>query len=101
MKGSFRYIGNFITKTYLYNFYPHKHHFYLVKQGFTGVYIIFLFLLKNIDSGYSLELPQQGSSNKYPHSMFWTEIWKISEFFSENFKFLVVKFKYTWIGMFS
>ena len=32
----------FITKTYLYNFDPLKPHFYIVKLGFTGVYIIFL-----------------------------------------------------------
>ena len=31
-----------ITKTYLYNFDPNKPHFYIVKLGFTGVYIIFL-----------------------------------------------------------
>ena len=31
-----------ITKTCLYNFYPLKLHFYKVKLGFTGVYIIFL-----------------------------------------------------------
>ena len=31
-----------LTKTYLYNFYPLKPHFYIVKLGFTGVYIIFL-----------------------------------------------------------
>ena len=31
-----------ITKTCLYNFKPHKPHFYIVKLGFTGVYIIFL-----------------------------------------------------------
>ena len=31
-----------ITKTYLYNVDPHKLHFYIVKLGFTGVYIIFL-----------------------------------------------------------
>ena len=30
-----------ITKTYLYNFDPLKRHFYIVKLGFTGVYIIF------------------------------------------------------------
>ena len=46
-----------ITKIYLYNFDPLKPQFYIVKLGFTGVYIIFLFLLKNIDCGYSLELP--------------------------------------------
>ena len=31
-----------ITKTYLYDFEPLKPHFYIVKLGFTGVYIIFL-----------------------------------------------------------
>ena len=35
-----------ITKTCLYNFDPLKPHFYIVKLGFTGVYIIFLILLK-------------------------------------------------------
>ena len=34
--------GTFITKTYLYNTDPFKPHFYTVKLGFTGVYIIFL-----------------------------------------------------------
>ena len=31
-----------ITKTHLYNFDPLKPHFYIVKLGFTRVYIIFL-----------------------------------------------------------
>ena len=31
-----------ITKTCLYNADPLKHHFYIVKLGFTGAYIIFL-----------------------------------------------------------
>ena len=74
-----------ITKTYLYNFDPLKPHFYILKLGFTGVYIIFLFLLKNIDCGYSLEPPHRGGSNEYPQSMFWVEIWKISEFFYLKF----------------
>ena len=56
----------FITKTYLYNFDPLKPHFYIVKLGFTGVYISFLFLLKNIDCGYSLEPPRRGGSNEHP-----------------------------------
>ena len=49
--------------------------------------LFFLFLLKNIDCGYSLELPHRGGSNVYPQSMFWSEIWKISEFLSEFFYF--------------
>ena len=32
----------FITKTYLYSFDPLKSHLYIVKLGFTRVYIIFL-----------------------------------------------------------
>ena len=31
-----------ITKTCLYNFDPLKPHFYIVKLGFIGIYIIFL-----------------------------------------------------------
>ena len=49
---------------------PFTHHFYIVKLVFTGVYIIFLFLLQNIDCGYSLEPPQWGGSNVYPQFMF-------------------------------
>ena len=37
----------FITKTYLYNSDPLKPHFYIVKLGFTGVYIIFLISAQN------------------------------------------------------
>ena len=78
-----------ITKTYLYNFDPLKPHFYIVKLGFTGVYIIFLISAQNIDCGYSLEPPR---SNEYAQSMFCAETWKISEFLSENFQFLEMKF---------
>ena len=86
----------FITKTYLYNFDPLKPQFYIVKLGFTGVYIIFLFLLKNIDCGYALVWVHTiymfmikyikkyayimnmyiVCTNEYPRSMFWVEIWK-------------------------
>ena len=61
---------DFIMKTCLYNVDPRKPHFYMVKLGFTGVYIIFLISAQNIDCWYSLELPQRGSSNEYPQSMF-------------------------------
>ena len=56
-------------------------HFYIVKLGFTGVYIIFLISAQNIDCGYSLEPPHRGGSNEYPQSMFWAEIWKYQRFF--------------------
>ena len=51
----------------LYNFNPLKPHFYIVKLGFT---LFLLFLLKNIDCGYSLEPPRRGGSNEYSQSMF-------------------------------
>ena len=47
-----------ITKTRLYDFDPLKPHFYIVKLGFTGVYIIFHISAQNIDCGYSLEPPR-------------------------------------------
>ena len=36
------FVVKHITKTYLYNFDPLKPHFYILKLGFTWVYIIFL-----------------------------------------------------------
>ena len=77
-----------ITKTCLYNFDPLKHHFY---TGLQGCKLYFLFLLKNIDCGYSLEPPGRGGSNEYPQSMFLSRNMK-SEFLSENLQFLEVKF---------
>ena len=82
----------FITKTYLYNIDPLKPHFYIVKLGFTGVYITFLFLLKNIDCGYSLEPPDRGGSNEYHNLYFEQTSEKYQSFLSENFQFLEVKF---------
>ena len=70
-KVCFQYINTkftFITKTCVYNF--DQPHFYIVKLGFTGVYIIFLISVQNIDYGYSLEPPRRGGSNEYPQSMF-------------------------------
>ena len=85
-------LKQYITKTYLYNFDTLKPHFYIIKLGFTGVYIIFLISAQNIDCGYLLEPPRRGGSNEYPQSMFCAEIWKISEFFlSENVQFLEIQ----------
>ena len=53
----------------IYNIDPLKPHFYIVKLGFTGVYIIFLISAQNIDCGYSLE----------PLSVFGGEIFNIFE----------------------
>ena len=51
-----------IRKTCPCNEYPPKPHFYIVKLGFAGVYLVFLFLLQNIDCGYSLEPPRRGEA---------------------------------------
>ena len=56
------------------------------------MYIIFLFLLKNIDCMYSLEPPRRGGSNEYPESMFWAEIWKKYQSFFNWIFFLVFDF---------
>ena len=71
----------YITKTCLTNFDPLKPHFYIVKLGFTGVYIIFLISAQNIDCGYSLEPPQRGGSNEYLQSMFLIRSMKNIRFF--------------------
>ena len=63
----YRFLG---IRTHLYNIDPLKPHFYIVKLGFRGVYIIFLISAQNIDCGYSLEPPRRGGSNEYPQSMF-------------------------------
>ena len=86
-------IATAITKTCLYNFDPLKPHFYTVKLGFTGVYIIFLISAQNIDCGYSLEPPRRGGSNEYSQSMFLSRNMKnIRIFYLKIFNLLVVKF---------
>ena len=37
------------------------------------IFSIFLIFAQNIDCGYTLEPPRQGSSNEYPQSMFWSK----------------------------
>ena len=64
-----RAVDVYITKTRIYNFDPLKPHFYIVKLGFIGVYIIFLILLQDIECGCSLEPPLRGGPNKHPQSM--------------------------------
>ena len=80
-----------ITKC-LCNFDPLKPILYIVKLGFTGVHIIFLISAQKHRLWYSLEPPRRSGSTEYPQSMFWSEIWKISEFFIWKFSFFVVFF---------
>ena len=85
------YLQEYITKTCLYKIDPLQPHFYIVKLGLTGVFIIFLSLLMNIDCGYSLEPPRRGGSNEYPQYMFWAEIWKNIRIFIWKFSFFLGK----------
>ena len=72
------------TKICLYNFDPLKPLFMQLNWDLQGYILFYVFLLKNIDCGYSLEPPRRGGSNEYPQSMFWAEMWKISELFICN-----------------
>ena len=95
-----KWYGINITKTYLYNSDPLKPHFYIVKLGFTGVYIIFLISAQNIDCVYSLEPPRRDGSNEYHNLCFEQKYEKYQNCLSENFQFLVVTFS-IYIGVFS
>ena len=81
----------FIMKTRLYSFHSLKPHTCSKTGVLQGYTLIFLFLLKNIDCGYSLEPHRIGGSKKYPLSVFWAEIWQLLEFFIWKFSVLVVK----------
>ena len=62
-----------IRKTCPCNVYPLEPHFYIVKLGYGVVYLFFLFLLQNVDCGYSLEPPrnmQQEFSNMQQESRY-------------------------------
>ena len=50
---------NIITKTCLYIIDPLKPHFYIVNWRLQGYTLFFLFLIKNIDCGYSLQPPRR------------------------------------------
>ena len=84
---------SFIMKTCLYNVDPLKPRFNTVKLGFAGVYIIFLISAEKHTLWVLVRTARRGGCNEYPQSMFWAEIWKLSEFLSENFHFsLAVEF---------
>ena len=53
-----------------------------------------MFLLKNIDCGYSLEPPRRGGSNEYPQSMFMSRNKKNNEYpCKPQFYYIKVGFK--------
>ena len=86
-----------IMKTCLYSFDPLKSTFIQQNWGLQGYTLIFLFLLQNTDCEYLLELPHWHSSNKYPQSMYWAEIWKLPELFIWTFSFFGGKILNTYI----
>ena len=91
-----------IRKTCPCNVYPIEPRFYIAKLGYGGVYLFFLFLLQNIDCGYSLEPPRRSGSNVYPQSLFWAIIRKLSHIFSWKFSNLKgQKISVYSMGMFS
>ena len=73
-----------------------KPHFYMVKQGFTGVYIIFHICAQNIDCGYSLQPPRRGGSNEYPQSMFLSTNKKNNEYSCKPL-FYHIKVGFKWV----
>ena len=70
-KGVFKHVESSRKHAYIIFIPPLKPRIYIVKLGgIQGYTLLFLFLLKSIDCGYSLEPPRRGGSNKYPQSMF-------------------------------
>ena len=81
---------NNITKTHLYNSDPLKPHFYIVKLGFTGVYIIFLISAQKHRLWVLVRAEAVLTST---HNLcFEQKCEKYQYFSSDNFHFLVVKF---------
>ena len=81
-------------KTLLYSFDLLETHFYIVKLGFTGVYIIFLVLHRNMDCGCLLG-PFRLAEAVLMSTLglcFWHEYEKYQNFLSESFPFLVKNF---------
>ena len=62
----FKFIIRITCLCYVYLLIPH---FYVAKLGYTRVYLFFLFLLQNLDCGYSLEPSHLGGSSLYPKSI--------------------------------
>ena len=74
----------YIRKTRLCNFDPLKRHFYIVKLGFIGVYIIFIISDQNIDCGRFERVPTI--------YVLIRNMKKYRSFLSKNFQFFEVKF---------
>ena len=77
-----------ITKTYLYNFDPHKPHFYIIKLGFTEVYIIFLISAQK----HRLWVLVRTASPSTHNLCFGQKYEKYQNFYLKIFILLVIKF---------
>ena len=76
-----------ITETCLYNTDSLKPHFYIVKLGLKGVYIIFfIFLLKNIDCGTRQNRLDEAVLTSIDNLCFEQKYEKYQSFLSENFQ---------------
>ena len=80
-----------ITKTCLYNYDPLKPHFYIVKLGFTGVYIIFPISSQNHRLWVFVSTASARRSNEYPQSIFEQKYEKCQSFFIWKNQFLELK----------
>ena len=87
-----RIIGNSSRKHTYINFNLLKPHFWIVKLGFTGIYI-FLISVQKHRFWVLVRLPWWGTSRNMQNRIF---IWKLSVFGGETFNTM-----YMWIGVFS
>ena len=82
-----------ITKTCLFK-YTEKLITEKLKIFRQKIQIFFIFLLRNIDFGYSLEPPRRGGSNEYPQSMFLSRNKKNNVYpYKPQFYYIKVGFK--------
>ena len=84
--------SSYITKTYLYKFDPLKTHCYIVKLGFTGVYIIFPNSAQNIDCGTRYNRLAKTVLTSTHNPCYEQKYEKYQNVLFENFQFLVMKF---------
>ena len=79
-----------IRKTYLYSFDPLKPHFYILKLGFRGVYIIFLISAQKHRLWVLVRTSTTSTHNLCFEQKY--EQYQTEKFYLKNFQFLVVKF---------
>ena len=92
----------YTRKTCLYNFDPLKPHFYIVKLGFTGVYVNFLISAQKCRLWVLVRTASLRRFYRVPIIYVLSRNMKISELFIWKFSvFWRWNFPYIWIGVFS